>query len=165
MHNGSLEFALTESTCIIMLIGEITWEISTDLDSFLCGILNESTFGEILFDLSKTVYMDSTSLGVLAHIKLKAQEVNISVSLINPTGEILISLQDIGLSKIFEIKQSTITSTAAFKPVPANTNYSLDEITALIHKTHLALVNISDRNRKTFGGIVDAIDNAENPGA
>jgi len=163
MRKGSLEFALTETTCIIILTGEISWELSCDLSSFIDCVLNEKVVKEIVFDLSKTTYMDSTSLGVLAHCKLKAAESGVPVSIVNPTGEMVTSLQNIGLDKIFEIKYTTIPNTSPPHTIPATTNCTPHEVAALVRKTHLALININDSNRAKFSGVIDAIDHSEPP--
>lgn len=163
MHKGSLEFALTETSCILLLTGEISWELSCDLSSFIDCILNEKVVNEIVFDLSKTTYMDSTSLGVLAHCKLKAAESGIPVSIVNPTDEMVTSLQNIGLDKIFEIKYTTISNTSPTHTIPASTTCTAHEIAAFVRKTHLALINMNDGNRVKFSGVIDAIDHSELP--
>ena len=159
MHKGSLEFALTESSCVIMLTGEVTWEISADLDTFLSCILNETTFKRIFFDLSKTIYMDSTSLGVLAHFKRNALDKEIAVSILNPAELILRTIQDVGLNRIFEIKYTEIKNCSQMSPIPSSKKYSSREISTLVKKTHLALISINEKNRNQFSEIVKSIDN------
>ena len=158
MHKGSLEFALTESSCIVMLIDDITWEISADLDTFLGCIVNDVVFKEIFFDLSKTAYMDSTSLGVLAHFKRIALERNISLSLLNPSELIFKNLQDVGLNKIFEIRHFNYNEQLKVNAIPSSKKYSSREISVLVRKTHLALMGIDEKNRTQFSQIVSAID-------
>lgn len=159
MHKGSLEFTLTESACIVILRAEITWEISADLDTFLGCILNEAVFKKIFFDLSETAYMDSTSLGVLAYFKRNALKKGIKVSILNPTELILTNLRDVGLNKIFEIEYSDVKNNSHINPIPSSKKYSSREISALVRKTHLALINISEQNKGKFNDIVNLIDN------
>ncbi len=159
MLKGSLEFTLTEDTCVVRLIGAITWEVSADLDTFLGCVLTEVVIKKVYFDLSQTTYMDSTSLGVLAHFKRHTFQYHIIFSLLNPSEDIFKNLQDVGLTRIFEIVRSNEVQSTPGSPVPSSKKYTPREISALVRKTHLALVNINDKNREMFDHIIKTIDN------
>jgi anti-anti-sigma factor len=158
MLKGSLEFSLTEHCCIIKLIGVITWEVSAELDTFLSCVLNEVVLKKVYFDLSKTSYMDSTSLGVLAHFKRHTTQYTVTFALLNPSEDIFKNLQDVGLTRIFEIERITIENASSGNPIPSCKKYSPKEIAALVRKTHLALVHIDEKNKVLFDSIINSID-------
>jgi anti-anti-sigma factor len=160
MLKGSLEFSLTEDSCVVRLIGAITWEISADLDTFLGCVLNEIVIKKVYFDLSQTSYMDSTSLGVLAHFKRHTFQYHVVFSLLNPSEEIFKNLHDVGLTRIFEIVRSNVPPSSG-SPVPSSKKYSPKEISALVRKTHLALVSLSEKNRELFDHIIKTIDDED----
>jgi anti-anti-sigma factor len=161
MLKGSLEFTLAEDSCVVRLIGAITWEVSADLDTFLGCVLNEIVIKKVYFDLSQTTYMDSTSLGVLAHFKRHTFQYHVVFSLLNPSEEIFKNLNDVGLTRIFEIVRSKEDHSSSSSPVPSSKKYSPKEISALVRKTHLALVSINDKNRELFDHIIKAIDDED----
>jgi anti-anti-sigma factor len=160
MIKGSLEFSLTEDSCVVRLIGAITWEVSADLDTFLGCVLNEIVIKKVYFDLSQTTYMDSTSLGVLAHFKRHTFQYQVVFSLLNPSEEIFKNLHDVGLTRIFEIVRSQ-EQPASGSPVPSSKKYSPKEISALIRKTHVALINLNEKNKELFDHIVKTIDDED----
>jgi anti-anti-sigma factor len=162
MLKGSLEFSLTEDSCIIKLIGVITWEVSADLDTFLTCVLNEVVLKKVYFDLSETSYMDSTSLGVLAHFKRLTSQFTVTFSILNPSEEIHKNLQDVGLTRIFEIEHISIEHSSSGNPIPSSKKYTPKEIGALVKKTHLALVNIDEKNRELFDTIIKSIEDEDN---
>ncbi|MBN1603491.1 MAG: STAS domain-containing protein [Chitinispirillaceae bacterium] len=161
MLKGSLEFSLTEDSCYLKLIGAITWEVSADLDTFLACVLNEVVLKKVYFDLSATSYMDSTSLGVLAHFKRLGSQYTVAFIILNPTDEILKNLHDVGLTRIFEIERGTKGHPFSGNAVPSSKVYTPKEIGVLVKKTHLALVTIDEKNRELFNEIVKNIDDED----
>ncbi|HEX2956040.1 MAG TPA: STAS domain-containing protein [Chitinispirillaceae bacterium] len=161
MLKGTLEFSLTEDSCTIRLIGAITWEVSADLDTFLSCVLTEIAIKQVYFDLSQTTYMDSTSLGVLAHFKRHTFQYHVIFSLLNPSEDIFKNLHDVGLTRIFEIIRNSEEQLPPGSPVPSSKKYSPKEISALVRKTHLALAGIDEKNRELFDHIIKSIDGDE----
>ena len=61
----------------------------------------EGNPAEILLDVSKVVYIDSMSIGLLVGVLLKCKEKNISFRIENPTKEVAQILETTQLKKVF----------------------------------------------------------------
>ena len=89
---------------VIAPTGEIdhheTKELRREMDAKIIEILPE----KIVFDLSRTTFMDSSGLGLILGRFNKASELGIDMELVNPGDKIMKILSMSGVDKIVKVK-------------------------------------------------------------
>lgn len=93
---------LDRGTPIIELEGEVDVYTAPQLKQQVIGVL-ESGAKELVVDLTKVDYLDSTALGVLIGGLKRMREVDGNVTLVCPSPRIRRVFEITGLDKIFEI--------------------------------------------------------------
>ncbi len=87
---------------IIITPGEDTLEISRS--SFNESISKYKDYKRIGINLSKTPYLNSESIGVIAYNYVVMHDLGTEIYLINPSAKTLKVLQDTGLHRVIKIE-------------------------------------------------------------
>ncbi len=94
--------ALSETTCILEIEGEVDVYTSPQLKQDLVALAEQGT-KHIVIDLSKVEYLDSTGLGVLIGGLKRLREAGGNMALVGPGMRIQRIFEITGLNKIFDI--------------------------------------------------------------
>ncbi|WP_263078467.1 STAS domain-containing protein [Endozoicomonas sp. Mp262] len=161
MNPGKIQFAESEGTYLLKLLGEVRLTLCPTLEAFLDRVLNEPGFGCIIIDLSETDTIDSTSLGLLAKLSIRVnQKLGQTPILISPQGDITKILLSMGFEKVFIIVQTLKDPIpVVMKEIPCEGTSSNEQAThAQVLDAHRVLMNLSDENRQAFSELVKQLE-------
>ena len=152
MSLATVEITNKNKTYIIFVDGRATFECCPALRT-LAKTLEQSSFSGIAVDLEKCTGMDSTFMGILAMLALRAKKQNTTLEIYNANDENIALLHGLGLQKLFIEKTGNIATGDAEK-LNNDENEKIDVIKAVVD-AHETLMDVDDENVKKFEKVVD----------
>jgi anti-anti-sigma regulatory factor len=145
--------AVFDHTVCIKVSGRANFTSSLDLKKLIQELCDRG-FTRFIFDLSDCLMMDSTFLGLLSGIGLKFSDSEEaipthSLELLNPNPRITETLENLGVSHLFQICQGTEPAANNFAPL-AHDEASRTEITRTCLEAHQTLMGINPENVRKF---------------
>jgi anti-anti-sigma factor len=140
--------------CIIKPQGDLTWEIGSDFSAFLRPYIADTSITEVFFDFSLTNYLDSTSLGIIAHFLKNARKRNCTVKGFAPKENVQRILDDVGFSKIMEISTEMIQGDYSMNEISFSSKKPTTDMAVLLRDAHKMLTEIDEKNRSTFSNVI-----------
>jgi len=159
--DGRILFAAQDGVHVLKFVGDVRVTLSPAISGFLDRIGNCASFQSIIIDLSETVGIDSTSLGLLARIAIRVDESFGAVPTIISTNEdITRVLLSMGFDQVFFIVGECgegFVSTSSAQELPCRL-VSESEIRQQVLDAHRALMAMNDANHETFIDLVNALE-------
>ena len=162
MQNGELFISSRDGVYRIRVVGRATFECAPALRS-LVGNLEQESFRQVRIDLSSCTWMDSTFMGVLAMIGLRAKKISAEAVIVNANAQNENLLCGLGLRKVF---QFTAEESGSSEPGPgeeAKTASSapaspadLDNAKTVL-AAHETLMDVDEENKRKFGNVVSMV--------
>jgi len=157
MSDGRVLHARQGRNCIIKMTGQVRHTVSAGLDAVIRAAIDSGETERFIIDLTETEYIDSTNLGLLARIARVQWERGRPKPIIASTNpEVTLVLTSMGFDEAFVIIEQPEPVHGTLEPAPA-----ADEDTRrkahLIIEAHEALMDMSEKNRETFRGVVDLL--------
>lgn len=150
---ASLMVAAFDKLVCIKIKGRANFVSSLDLKK-LFNELWDRGFNCFALDLSDCLTMDSTFLGVLSAIGSKTTDCNNSngkkIELLNPNPRISETLENLGVSHLFQVRQSDEHKSEEFQPVAPAPEASPVEVTRTCLEAHETLMSINPGNVRKF---------------
>ena len=104
MSTGHVEYASLNGTHIFKLIGEVRAQSCISLDKLLGKIEQQANVIGAIVDLTKTTFIDSTVLGILAKLGLKLKQAHhIQAVMLSTNPDITTLANSMGLGQVFVI--------------------------------------------------------------
>ena len=161
MQNGELFISCRDGVYRIRVIGRATFECAPALRS-LVGNLEQESFRQVRIDLSSCKWMDSTFMGVLAMIGLRARKISAEALIVNASTQNESLLCGLGLRKVFRF---TTEETSSAQPVPgeaaaaASASRSPEDLdnAKTVLAAHETLMDVDDGNKRKFGNVVSMV--------
>lgn len=100
----SAEFKKQDSALIIAIDGEIDHHETKNLRVDIDREIERSLPDKIIFDFSRTAFMDSSGLGLILGRYRKARERGVEVEIVNPGDKISRILKMAGIDKFITVK-------------------------------------------------------------
>ena len=114
MNEGRIMYAETTGTYLVRLIGNVRYTISRGLDKLINRINQDEAAREIIIDLSDTLFLDSTNLGLLAKLAaVSHKKFNTYPLLISNNRNINMILDSMGFQKIFRMTSGHASSASS----------------------------------------------------
>ena len=159
MDRGQYFFAEQHGKTIIKMKGNLKYTFSSGFDLFLEKLLQKD-FGDLLFDLTEAVYIDSTNLGLIAGIANKVKKQGGGKVAIVANSEIYYILVSVGFHRVFTILGSQVQPDDLIEipGVPQNEK----EKARMLLKAHKALMDMDDKNHSMFKDVVEMLENEVN---
>ncbi len=164
MNPGKIQFAESEGTYVLKLIGEVRLTLCSNLESFLQIMLEEPEFRSVVIDLSEAQTIDSTSLGLLAKLSIMARRhVNRRPVLISPRPDITRILMSMGFERIFVIVEDAGSPESEFHEIESG--QACEEAThAQVLDAHRVLMSLNENNARAFSDLVKQLERCRQPG-
>lgn len=163
MDTGRILVAQTDGTHIIKLLGDVRMTLCTTIEACLKRIFDDNEFKDVIIDLTETIGIDSTSLGLLAKISIESQQrVNKIPVLVSNNQDITRVLESMGFKdRVFNITSQTFDDKANLVEVPLE---ALNEEKAheSVVEAHKILMNLNENNFNQFKDLVVALENGQN---
>jgi anti-sigma B factor antagonist len=110
--------AIDETTHVVEVTGELDLYSAPELKTHVLGAI-ESGKSRIVVDLTKSTFIDSTTLGVLVGARKRLREHDGSLAVVCPDPEKLALFEMTGLDRVFSIHENRTAALAAVRSNPA----------------------------------------------
>ena len=159
MTPGKIQFAESEGTYVLKLIGEVRLTLCSSLEEFLDMMFDEPRFKSVIIDLSEAQTIDSTSLGVLAKLSIKANKrFNLVPVLICPQPDITRILLSMGFDRIFIIvKEDQSSGYRSMNELHCEAGCEA-ATHAQVLDAHRVLMDLNENNRRAFSDLVKQLE-------
>lgn len=157
MSSGHILYAIHNGTYVLRFTGEIRAPMCATLDNFLERMFIDGGINAILIDLTRTDYIDSTALGLIAKTAVFLQLHNGRKPIIVSTNpDITRVLESMGFDQVFLIldcccDEDVLSELPEVEP-------SEQEMMTKVIDAHRVLMSLSDKNQATFKSLVDALE-------
>ncbi len=160
LRPGKILAARHGGTTVLKLVGDVRLTMSTSLDSFIVSMFAEQDFASVSIDLSEAEGLDSTTLGLLAKIAIKAREqFQFTPLLLCRDPSILKLLDSMCFDTIFDIRQQAPDQLSDFGELPAAAS-SEAEVRQKVLEAHRLLMGLSEENAERFRELVCSLEAA-----
>ncbi len=163
MIPGKIQFAESEGTYVLKLIGEVRLTLCSSLEKFLVMMFDEPSFKAVIIDLSESETIDSTSLGVLAKLSIEAKRrFGLTPVLISPQPDITHILMSMGFERIFLIVHERRCTHQGMKELHCETGSEASTRDQVL-EAHRVLMTLNENNQKAFNDLVKQLERQVDP--
>ncbi|MFT5887241.1 MAG: anti-anti-sigma factor [Zhongshania sp.] len=158
MQPGRILVAGQDGAFVIKLVGDVRLTLCTTLDEFFDEMLSGEGFASVVVDLSDAVNVDSTTLGLLAKLAIKAKDRFQFVPLILSTNpDITRVLSSMGFDRVFRIREEPLLDDEDLGELPV-LPCSEDSVKRKVLEAHRTLMGLSDSNHAKFHELVSLLE-------
>jgi anti-anti-sigma factor len=158
MSKSKIYYAQQEGIHGLKFVGDIRYTFSASLDKFLKKLYAGPTPKWFMVDLRETDVIDSTSLGLLAHIANWMKNSGApKVILVSTNEDINDLLMAIGFDQVFNIVDETGKLLMNGKEL-ALSDSTREELTHIVLDAHRTLMEIKEENKARFKGVVELFE-------
>ncbi len=146
-----------EDTIFIMIEGNATMKNSKTLSDLLKQIFDGEK-KNLVFEMSKCNYLDSTFLGLIAKCALEIKKKwNSTLYIMNASNMVMNGLKQTGIDKFIERLEDENLDIEATEIAKSDFSERKDK-TLYILEMHKTLIDLNDKNKETFKNVVDMIE-------
>ena len=157
-NEGDILFAVQDGHYVVKFVGDVRLTLCSTIDQHLKDIMCRDDITDTLIDLTETINIDSTSLGLIGKLAIKSSKCDMPIpTLVSTNQDVTKILYAMGFDQVFLLLESLPTSRQDLAKVPF-VQESDDEIRAKIIEAHRVLIDLNDRNRDEFKDLLDALD-------
>ena len=158
MQSGQIMVGAHKGIYVIKLVGDVRLNLCTSFDDFIDNMFAHDDFTDVVFDLHGTEGVDSTTLGLMAKIAIRALERGCQKPLALSADEGIRHLLDaMGFDALIEVSDEQPELPADIKPLHCNTP---DECAARekVLEAHRVLMSMNENNAETFRDLVHTLE-------
>ncbi len=154
---GQILVAEENGNHLIKLCGDVRLTLSISFDRFIDEMFMHE-FNSVTFDLREAEAVDSTTLGLMAKIALRAQKVGGKPCVVVDSDSIVRVLDVMGFRDILEIVNgSDLPSASEASPLPSILA-SEDEMKSKVIEAHKILIALNQTNAMNFRELVESLE-------
>ncbi|ODC05214.1 hypothetical protein BFW38_05530 [Terasakiispira papahanaumokuakeensis] len=162
MQTGKLLAAAAEQTYVLKLVGDVRLTLCCTLDKLFEEIFS-SKLQSIVIDLTEAINLDSTTLGLLARVAMKARQEGVSTpTIVSSNSDITQLLHSMGFEQYFVIVSRPIKGFEQLEEIPQLSG-SEDHIRHQVLNAHRVLMDMNEHNREAFHSVVQALEACSTP--
>ena len=159
MQRGKILVAEHQGAFVIKLIGDVRVTLCVAFDDYLENMLSDGDFQSVIIDLVEAEGIDSTTLGLLAKVSIRAKERYGYRPVIISTNENITRLiTSMGFDMVFDIRTEAITDDDSLHAL-ADTASSEEGVRERVLAAHRVLMGLNDDNRARFQELVTTLEN------
>lgn len=160
MENGKILVADEQGTFVLKMVGDVRLTLCTSLDEYLEEMFNKPGFHDIIIDLSEADNVDSTTLGLMAKLAIKAKELYQHIpSIVSPKPSITRVLESMCFDKVFKIKNKRPETDAELTELCDGVQTE-QAMRPCILEAHRVLMGLSRENEAKFKELVNSLESA-----
>ena len=161
MQEGLIYSALSDNCFVLKFVGDVRLTLCASLDCHLEGVLADPEVKDIVIDLTQTEGIDSTSLGLIAKVSLKAKKLGLEPpTLVSTNSDITRILYTMGFDHIFTLLEQLPVDVKDLKELPV-VKESADAMKLRIIAAHRILMDLNETNRAAFKDLVDTLESVK----
>ena len=160
INNGRILVAHHNGVYLMKFVGDVRVTLCAAVDTFLDGMLSDTGFKSVVVDLTRTTGIDSTSLGILAKLSIRAQErFGFVPTLVSTNRDITRVLKSMGFDDVFHIIEVPLQHTEQFGELNPF-DCSEEDMRRRVLDAHRILMSLNESNREKFHDLVEKIGRA-----
>lgn len=158
MSDGAIYYACCAGHYVLKFVGDVRLTLCSTIERHLESVLEREEISDTLVDLTETENIDSTSLGLIAKLAIKAQEKGMPPpTLVSTHDDITRILRSMGFDRVFVLLDELPTNRCDLKQVPF-VQESEDEVRERILDAHKVLISLNESNREAFKDLVATLE-------
>ncbi len=158
MLSGRILYAVHNGTYVIKFTGDVRVPLCMSLEGFLDRMFGDARLEAVLIDLSETVAIDSTALGLIAKIAVFLRErLDKKPVILSTNPDVNRILSSMGFDRVFLILEKAPDSQGIMSELPSD-EHSQQELTQHVIDAHRVLMGLNEKNKATFRDLVDALE-------
>lgn len=158
MLSGRILYAVHDGTYVIKFAGDVRVPLCASLEGFLDRMFSDGSLQAVLIDLTETVAIDSTALGLIAKIAVVLrQRMDKKPVILSTNPDVNRILGSMGFDRVFLILEKAPAPEGSLDELPFS-EPSQQELTRHVIEAHRVLMSLNDRNKATFRDLVAALE-------
>ncbi len=155
---GTILFAQVDNVQVLKFVGDVRVTLGPTITKYLDGIGQNANLKSIVIDLTETVCIDSTSLGLLAKISLRSQEfLKVLPTIISTNDDVTRILHSMGFERVFLIVGDAEVCCDQMGELPTSV-VSEAELREQVLEAHRILMKLNKSNEMKFKDLVEALE-------
>lgn len=160
MQCGNILYAIHDGTWVLRLRGDVRATWCASLDALIDRLLADDALRAIVIDLHEATNIDSTMLGLLAKIAVKARgRLPDPPLLLSPGADVRRLLESMCLEKVFRIADARAPECECRELAPVDRPES--DLCRQVADAHRVLMEIDERNQAAFRDVVATLEARE----
>jgi anti-anti-sigma factor len=154
--DGRVLYAHRNGTCVLRFEGAIRYTMAHALDTFINELFAHDPPRQVVADLSEAESVDSTGIGLLAKLARCQRKAGFgNPVLFSSNADMNELLSSVCLDEVFDLTQRApgLQDETVLQP----TQPSEPQLAQTILDAHLALSELSEKNRVTFRDVVEGL--------
>ncbi len=161
--SGQILVADHDGIDMIKMVGDVRLTLCVPFDDYIEHLFQKNDFRTIVFDLSEAEGLDSTTLGLIAKIALKSDDVKgIKPVVIINDNNILRLLSSMGIDDVCQVIDTPpqhYCQTETFSSLDA-CEYEECVVKEKVLEAHCVLMGLNKSNHETFKDLVKTLSQA-----
>ena len=158
MQPGKILVADHDGAFVIKLVGDVRLTLCTTLDEFFDEMFSAGSFASVMVDLTDAANVDSTTLGLLAKLAIKAKErFNFVPAILSVNPDITRLLQSMGFDRVFQIVQEPLCDDEDLGELPVLPD-SEEGVRQRVIEAHRILMGLNSSNKARFRELVSLLE-------
>lgn len=163
MQSGQIMVGAHEGVYVIKLVGDVRLNLCTSFDTFIDSMFAHDDFSDVVFDLHAARGVDSTTLGLMAKVAIRALERGCQKPLaLSADAGIRHLLDAMGFDALIEVSDEQRDYGTEPQPLKCATP---DECAARekVLEAHRVLMSMNEQNAETFRDLVHTLERECDP--
>ncbi len=143
---------------VLLFQGDVRLTLCTAVDAFLDRMFDDAGFRSVLVDLADTESIDSTSLGLLAKLSIRAgKQFGYRPTLVSTRADVTRILMTMGLDDVFNVVEQPLEHQEQLEELSCCAA-SEEEVRTRVLEAHRILMDMNETNRAAFHDLVEALE-------
>ncbi|MFT4520657.1 MAG: anti-anti-sigma regulatory factor [Halioglobus sp.] len=158
MQDGRILAASHDGAYVIRLVGDVRLTLCATIDDYFQRMFDDSEFASVWVDLCEAEGIDSTTLGLLAKLAIRAKEkFGFAPAIYSCDPGINRLLQSMAFNRLFELHEESCSNPEDIAEIPI-VRGSEDAVKQKVIEAHRVLMDVSDENRERFKDLMTALE-------
>lgn len=158
MSAGKILTATHNGCYLISLAGDVRVTLCKTIDDFYDAMFHDAGLTDVTIDLSDAEGIDSTTLGLLAKLAIRAKaQLNLKPTVYSPNPGITRLLGSMGFERIFSIQTELSIQDSLLEELPIAQD-SEDACRNRVIEAHRVLMGMNEKNRAEFQPLLTALE-------
>ncbi|MEH6627392.1 MAG: STAS domain-containing protein [Motiliproteus sp.] len=158
MQNGKILFAEQDGNYVLKFVGDVRLTLCSTLDLFLENMLDNDGFKTVIIDLTETLGIDSTSLGLIAKISVKMKRHHqLRPTIVSTNEDISRILLSMGFDKVFILIRENVEASQQLQELSV-LQESEQQVKDRVVDAHRVLMELNANNRDCFRDLVRSLE-------
>jgi anti-anti-sigma factor len=158
MHSGKVLYASHEGIAVLRFVGDIRYTLTPSVERFIEQLFTKAMPKGLVIDLTETVSIDSTSLGLMARIANRLRNCRAQrVTLVSDREDINEMLSAMGFRKVFNIVHDSESPSKPTQELPV-AEPDRQTLSRIVLEAHRTLMAMNRGNEQRFRDVVTALE-------